>query len=172
MSPANFRIAMKRIRKFTVAVMLVVRASDSWPQRMTKTKEPVEAEVQPEREDAHHHRQPALVDRVERRLQDLEPRVTHKPVAICAQRHRRLHAVQRIEGPAFVKHADDRLRQQRPARSWTAARGTPPAAGPSPASAGNPGRSRPPPRATVPAASPWPPPRRRRRWASCIRRNA
>ena len=45
MSPAKRRMAMKRMRKFTVAEMLVVRASDSWPQRMTKTKNQLKARL-------------------------------------------------------------------------------------------------------------------------------
>ena len=46
-SPANLRIAMKRMMKFTLAVILVVSASDSCPQRMTNTKNQLNPRFKP-----------------------------------------------------------------------------------------------------------------------------
>ena len=70
-------------------------------------EEPVEGEVEYQREDADHHRQPAFVDGIEGGLQNLEPCVAEQAVGVGAQRGGGLQAILCVEGAALVEQAHD-----------------------------------------------------------------
>ena len=75
-------------------------------------KQIVETKVESEREKTSKHRQPALVDGIERGLQDFEPGIEKQAISVGAQSGSRLHPVHRHEMPAFEEHAHDGASQQ------------------------------------------------------------
>ena len=82
-----------------------------------KNEEHVEGEIHPDREKAHHHRRPLVIDRVEGGREHLDAGVTDQPNRVKLQRLGRVLGIGIKEFPPLVNQRNDRLGQHDQAHS-------------------------------------------------------